>query len=146
LLAFTEIKTSSSRSASVVLFLKTGKAKNSATIRKGDEEVVNEKSEKVIESDDAPKKQVVPELGTTHVFSWNKINYTIKLPTGDQKQLLSDVSGYVAPGKLTALMGESGAGKTTLLNVLAERVSVGVVTGDKFVNGQPLPTDFRSQT
>jgi ATP-binding cassette, subfamily G (WHITE), member 2, SNQ2 len=43
-------------------------------------------------------------------------------------------------------MGESGAGKTTLLNVLAQRVSTGVVTGDSFVNGQGLPADFQAQT
>ncbi len=49
--------------------------------------------------------------------------------------MLSDVSGYVALGKLTALMGESGAGKTTLLNVLAKRVYSGVVMGDMLVNG-----------
>jgi len=63
----------------------------------------------------------------------------------EARKLLSDISGYVAPGKLTALMGESGAGKTTLLNVLAQRVDVGVVSGDKFVNGQSLPKDFQSQ-
>ena len=68
------------------------------------------------------------------------------IPGNEVRKLLSDVSGYVAPGKLTALMGESGAGKTTLLNVLAQRVDVGVVTGDKFVNGQALPADFQSQS
>jgi len=65
--------------------------------------------------------------------------------TGHRK-LLDDVSGYVAPGKLTALMGESGAGKTTLLNVLSERTTGGVVTGDRLMNGQALPVDFRAQT
>jgi ATP-binding cassette subfamily G (WHITE) protein 2 (SNQ2) len=43
-------------------------------------------------------------------------------------------------------MGESGAGKTTLLNTLAERVSTGVITGDRFVNGRLLPRDFAAQT
>lgn len=37
-------------------------------------------------------------------------------------------------------------GKTTLLNVLAQRTNVGVVAGDRFVNGQVLPIDFQSQT
>lgn len=36
--------------------------------------------------------------------------------------------------------------QTTLLNVLAERQEVGVVRGDRFVNGQPLPMDFQAQT
>lgn len=44
------------------------------------------------------------------------------------------------------VMGESGAGKTTLLNVLAQRQSTGVVTGDRLVNGSPLPADFQAQT
>ena len=43
-------------------------------------------------------------------------------------------------------MGESGAGKTTLLNVLAQRTSVGVVRGDFFVNGNPLPKSFQADT
>lgn len=82
----------------------------------------------------------------TDVFSWQHMEYVVPLGKGEQRKLLDDVTGYVAPGKLTALMGESGAGKTTLLNVLAERVNSGVVTGDRLVNGQPLPADFQAQT
>ena len=79
------------------------------------------------------------------VFSWHNITYDV-LIKGKPRRLLDFVSGYVAPGKMTALMGESGAGKTTLLNVLAQRTSVGVVRGDFFVNGNPLPKSFQADT
>ncbi|KAG1859895.1 ABC-2 type transporter-domain-containing protein [Suillus tomentosus] len=82
---------------------------------------------------------------TLDIFTWQHIQYVVSV-SGGERRLLDDVSGYVAPGKLTALMGESGAGKTTLLNVLAQRVDVGVVTGNRFVNGQPVPADFQAQT
>ncbi|KAG2062951.1 hypothetical protein BDR04DRAFT_1164429 [Suillus decipiens] len=73
------------------------------------------------------------------------VNYVIPISGGSERRLLDDVSGYVAPGKLTALMGESGAGKTTL-NVLAQCVDVGIISGDRFINRQPLPSDFQAQT
>jgi ATP-binding cassette, subfamily G (WHITE), member 2, SNQ2 len=45
------------------------------------------------------------------VFTWRHMNYDVALGHGESRRLLDDVSGFVAPGKLTALMGESGAGK-----------------------------------
>ena len=65
---------------------------------------------------------------------------------GEIRRLLDDVSGFVALGKPTVLMGESGAGITSSLDVLAQRVTTGVVTGDRLVNAQPLRPNFRAQT
>lgn len=90
------------------------------------------------------------------VFTWSGVNYTIPVK-GGKRVLLSDVQGYVKPGRLTALMGgyhsihtilteESGAGKTTLLNCLAQRVSTGVITGEMLIDGRPLPKSFQRST
>ena len=46
----------------------------------------------------------------TKTFSWRHLNYAVSV-SGERRLLLDDISGFVAPGKLTALMGESGAGK-----------------------------------
>ena len=37
----------------------------------------------------------------------------------------------------------SGAGKTTLLDVLADRKSIGVISGDRLVNGRPVDQSFQ---
>ncbi|TRM62061.1 ABC-2 type transporter-domain-containing protein [Schizophyllum amplum] len=131
---FTEINTRTNAASSVTLFKRGSKAAKQLPVA-GGKEMAPETEEALAET---------PAM--TDIFSFHHIHYTVPIPGEDDRQLLHDVSGFVAPGKLTALMGESGAGKTTLLNVLAERVDTGVITGDRFVNGQALPQDFQAQT
>ncbi|GMG03756.1 unnamed protein product [Aspergillus oryzae] len=79
------------------------------------------------------------------IFTWRDVCYDIEIK-GEPRRLLDHVSGWVKPGTLTALMGVSGAGKTTLLDVLAHRTSMGVITGDMFVNGRGLDQSFQRST
>ncbi|KAJ5634500.1 hypothetical protein N7528_002342 [Penicillium herquei] len=95
---------------------------------------------------DESSEHTVQEIArNTSIFTWQNVNYTIPYK-GGQRKLLQNVSGYVKPGRLTALMGASGAGKTTLLNALAQRINYGVITGDFLVDGNPLPKSFQRAT
>lgn len=60
--------------------------------------------------------------------------------------ILKNVTGYVAEGKMTALMGSSGAGKTSLMDVLSLRRKSGTVTGEIRVNGHLMTQHFRRCT
>ncbi|KAK6996716.1 pleiotropic drug resistance ABC transporter [Favolaschia claudopus] len=146
----TEFNTASSITTPVVLF-KRGSKKAAAVVEsKGkDVEMANVDDVSVYSMRQAQTKEALSAAEPmANVFSWQNINYEVPVKEEGvtSRKLLDNVAGYVAPGTLTALMGESGAGKTTLLNVLAERTTTGVVTGERFVNGHPLPRDFRSQT
>lgn len=79
------------------------------------------------------------------IFTWRDVVYDIEIK-GEPRRLLDHVSGWVKPGTLTALMGVSGAGKTTLLDALAQRTTMGVITGDMLVNGKPLDPSFQRNT
>ncbi|CCC70525.1 hypothetical protein NCAS_0F00410 [Naumovozyma castellii] len=68
------------------------------------------------------------------IFHWRNLCYEIPIKK-EIRHILNNIDGWVKPGTLTALMGASGAGKTTLLDCLAQRVTVGTITGDVFVNG-----------
>lgn len=89
------------------------------------------------------------EKGNIHasssIFHWNNVCYDINIK-GEPRRILDHVDGWVKPGTLTALMGVSGAGKTTLLDCLADRVSMGVITGEMLVDGHLRDNSFQRKT
>ncbi|KAL7898061.1 ABC-2 type transporter domain-containing protein [Trichoderma sp. SZMC 28014] len=81
----------------------------------------------------------------TSVFQWHDVCYEVKIKS-ETRRILDHVDGWVKPGTLTALMGVSGAGKTTLLDCLADRTSMGVITGEMLVDGRPRDASFQRKT
>ncbi|KIW99404.1 uncharacterized protein Z518_11392 [Rhinocladiella mackenziei CBS 650.93] len=81
----------------------------------------------------------------TSIFQWRDVCYDIKIK-GEPRRILDHVDGWVKPGTLTALMGVSGAGKTTLLDVLAKRVTMGVISGEMLVDGRQRDSSFQRKT
>ncbi|KAI1071723.1 hypothetical protein LB507_004946 [Fusarium sp. FIESC RH6] len=100
----------------------------------------------------ATDRPVVAEKGTDNatsgltagasVFHWEDLCYDIQIK-GKDRRLLDKVDGWVKPGLSTALMGVSGAGKTTLLDVLATRVTMGIVSGNTHIDGQSTDASFQ---
>ncbi|KAK2764595.1 hypothetical protein FQN54_009290 [Arachnomyces sp. PD_36] len=89
--------------------------------------------------------QVAAIQKQTAIFHWQDVCYDIKIKSEDRR-ILDNVDGWVKPGTLTALMGVSGAGKTTLLDVLANRVTMGVVNGEMLVDGRLRDGSFQRKT
>lgn len=117
-----------------------------------DVEKVGAESPQVSKPEEMPAEKVVIEgdnsdsvkTGQT-IFTFRDISYFVH-HAGKEKQLLQDVSGFVRPGKLVALMGSSGAGKTTLMDVLAQRKDSGRLEGHIKVNGRPQGVSFQRET
>ncbi|KAF4334094.1 ABC transporter CDR4 [Fusarium beomiforme] len=118
------------------------KAKGSPCHEITDEETVRpELGLQRANNDTAPSS--TEKLSSASTFCWRNVCYDIKIK-GKTRRILSDVNGWVQPGKLTALM--ASAGKTTLLDVLADRVSMGVINGDILVNGLQRSKSFQRTT
>ncbi|AMD22130.1 HGL210Cp [Eremothecium sinecaudum] len=130
------------------LVFKKGTLKRRAQLKADPEDKIpgNLSESKMLISSDASADPSSMFEGLTNgdIFMWKDVSYTVPTKTGMRK-LLNNVSGFCAPGTLTALMGESGAGKTTLLNTLAQR-NVGIITGDMLVNGLPIDASFERKT
>jgi len=84
-------------------------------------------------------------------IEWKNLRYAIETEDKDVEQpmlpcfprfvkerlILNNMSGYVAPGSMLAIMGPSGSGKTTLLNVLAGRINRKKWSGEVTINNKP---------
>lgn len=63
------------------------------------------------------------------------------------KPILTNISGYVEPGQMLAVMGPSGAGKSSLLDILAKKHKRGVTSGRILINGMsPTRQQFKRIT
>lgn len=114
-------------------------------LEKGGKQSSDEESAKPATGAEGGETDVSAVEEAKGVFTWRDIVYDIEIK-GEPRRLLDHASGYVKPGTLTALMGVSGAGKTTLLDALAQRTTMGVITGDMLVNGKPLDPSFQRST
>lgn len=77
----------------------------------------SETVDQVRATEEKAKEAMSDQPKMTNVFSWQHLTYNVRV-SGEEKMLLDEVFGYVAPGKLTALMGESGAGKVRVTDYL----------------------------
>lgn len=110
-LLFTQLNTGTTAESSVTLFKRGSKVDVSR--KAADEEKAQQQQPEAGEkggavTDEGALKET-PVM--KDVFSWQNLKYDVPVGGGKTRRLLDDISGYVAPGKLTALMGESGAGK-----------------------------------
>ena len=87
------------------------KDEESAAVSGADEKNVSGNG--ALEEQQAEQVKAIPPQ--KDVFTWRDVTLDIKIK-GEPRRLLDNISGWVKPGTLTALMGVSGAGKTTLLD------------------------------
>ncbi|KAL6943216.1 ATP-binding cassette multidrug transporter pdr5 [Hanseniaspora osmophila] len=120
------LKKAKNSKGSSTMDLENGPSDNSSS-EKG---MLKEEQEEDVDSDNSMALKSAD--ATLH---WRDLCYDVPIKK-ETRRILNNVDGWVAKSSITALMGSSGAGKTTLLDCLASRVTMGVVTGDIFVNGR----------
>ena len=139
-------KISEKKSRGEVLVFQKGKAPRAVKASASDEESGSPSEKALTEKEQGGRTTADIIQRQDSIFSWKDVCYDIKIKKDETRRILDNVDGWVRPGALTALMGVSGAGKTTLLDVLAERVTVGVITGEMLVDGRPRDSSFQRKT
>jgi ABC-type multidrug transport system permease subunit/energy-coupling factor transporter ATP-binding protein EcfA2 len=113
----------------------------------GDDVEASDGNERRVTVDESPTSDNLAMIERqTAIFQWKDVSFDIKINKKEDRRILDHVDGWVKPGTLTALMGVSGAGKTTLLDVLATRTTIGVISGEILVDGNPRDESFQRKT
>ncbi|RKL04457.1 ABC transporter CDR4 [Fusarium oxysporum] len=112
----------------VLVFRKVKKSRHPET---SDEEAVKSEFQPAQVVNDGTNHVPTEKPPSSSTFCWRNVCYDVKVK-GETRRILSD--------------GATGAGKTTLLDVLADRVTMGVITGDILVNGLPRGKSFQRTT
>ncbi|GME75426.1 unnamed protein product [Ambrosiozyma monospora] len=151
-ITFVEFNKGAMQKGEVIVFMKStlNKLKKQQKLSKSNHDIESgtgvEKPVDVLENDDDSSDDGVKKLlASKDIFHWKDVCYEVQIKS-ETRRILEHVDGWVKPGTLTALMGASGAGKTTLLDVLANRVTMGVISGGMFVNGRPRDQSFQRST
>lgn len=131
------------KSKGEVLVFRRGHAPAPAKRRKAQDVEAADKDPRDLEKTRTDASAVIQEQ--TSIFHWKDVCYDIKIK-GQPRRILDHVDGWVRPGTLTCLMGESGAGKTTLLDALAQRTTIGVISGEMLVDGRQRDLSFQRKT
>ncbi|KAL4821085.1 ABC-2 type transporter-domain-containing protein [Aspergillus spinulosporus] len=134
---------SEQKSKGEVLLFRRGRQPDLSTIEADPENPIQPSN--VPKTEESAPQSTARIQRQTAIFHWEDVCYDIKIK-GQPRRILDNVDGWVKPGTCTALMGVSGAGKTTLLDVLATRVTMGVVSGSMLVDGRLRDQSFQRKT
>ncbi|KAL9139198.1 ABC transporter [Amphidinium carterae] len=76
------------------------------------------------------------------LVTFQGVGFKLKPRNKPEVTILNDVTGYFAPGTMTATMGPSGAGKTTFLDIVTGRKTKGKVTGTLLYDGKVATKEY----
>ena len=69
-------------------------------------------------------------------LGWENLCFSVKDKlTGQEKLIVKNVSGFLSPGSVCAILGSSGAGKSSFLDAIAGRKSPSQIQGKILING-----------
>ncbi|KAK7415025.1 Multidrug resistance protein [Neonectria punicea] len=137
-MAFAEIVSAKKSKGEVLVFrrgYKTAEVGNKAASNDAESNEAAAGRLAVTEKPGSSGSQLANIQESTSVFHWNNVCYDVKIKN-ETRRILDNVAGW----------GVSGAGKTTLLDCLADRTSMGVITGEILVDDKPRDASFQRKT